>query len=220
MRYCGKCKVYIGGTGSRCPLCQNKLSGETATEDVYPKIPDRGGVYNLAVKILLLLSVIAIVITVAVNYFFQSKGWWSLIVVGVLATVWFVAGTAIRKRKNILKNILWQVVIISAACVLWDKCTGWRGWSVDFVLPILYAVSMIAMFIMNKILRLRAEDYIVYGWMGSLFGLIPLFWLLTGSVRHRIPSVICIGESIIFIAILVIFQGSHVVSEIKKRSHW
>lgn len=230
MKYCMKCKVYVGGKNGWCPLCQNRLAEkEAAGADIYPgcvpgrifpKIPDTAGIYSLCIRILLLLSVIAAVISVAVNYFIRSAGWWSLLVVAALVCLWLLAGMTIRKRKNILKNILWQMVMLSVICVIWDAMTKWRGWSVDFVLPILYSSAMIVLFVIQKVLRLKAEDYLVYGLMGGIFGLLPLIFLLTGLISHALPSVLCIAISVLFLAVLFIFQGGQMISELRRRSHW
>lgn len=219
MKYCDQCNVYIKGTKEKCPLCQRKLVGDS-DEDVYPIIQGESQVYEKAVRILVLISIIVSVLSVAINYMMGRGMWWSLIVIGVLVIIWMMAAVAIRKRKNLLKNVLWQVVIITAVCIIWDKATGWYGWSTNFVLPTIYVAAMITLFVMNKVLKLQAEDYIIYGWMGALFGLLPLSFILTGNVQYRLPSVICICTGIVFLAVLIIFQGGQVISEFKRRSHW
>lgn len=226
MRYCPRCKVFVDGDRKRCPLCENKLiEKENPPEikgegDFLPKVPDNSGIYNLCIKIFLLITVIAIVASIAVNYFFRHRGWWSLFVAAALGCIWASAGIAIRKRKNILKNVLWQMIAISVICMVWDKMTGWRGWSVSFVLPITYMTAMLVLVILNKVMRLRAEDYMIYSLMGSLFGLIPLIFLIFGDLKYRVPSVLCVSASVVFVAVLAIFQGSHMVNELKRRSHW
>lgn len=226
MRYCPRCKVFVDGERQRCPLCENTLvQKEDAPEikgegDFFPKVPDNSGIYNLCIKIFLLITVIVIVASVAINYFYHHRGWWSLFVAAALACIWASAGIGIRKRKNILKNILWQMIAISLICIVWDMMTGWRGWSVSFVLPITYMTAMLALFILNKVMRLRVEDYMIYSLMGSFFGLIPLIFLIFGNLKYRLPSVLCVSASIVFLAVLVIFQGGSMVNELKRRSHW
>ena len=51
------------------------------------------------------------------------------------ACAWLVVMVAYFKRRNILKNEMWQLLIISVIAIFWDWFIGWRGWSVDFVLP-------------------------------------------------------------------------------------
>lgn len=42
---------------------------------------------------------------------------------------WLVVMVAYTKRRNILKNEMWQLLLITVIAVLWDIFTGWRGWS-------------------------------------------------------------------------------------------
>lgn len=51
------------------------------------------------------------------------------------ACAWLVVMVAYYKRRNILKNEMWQLLLISVIVILWDRFTGWKGWSVDFVIP-------------------------------------------------------------------------------------
>lgn len=39
------------------------------------------------------------------------------------------------KRYNLLKNAMWQLIIVTVGCIIWDWLTRWHGWSIDFVLP-------------------------------------------------------------------------------------
>ena len=43
---------------------------------------------------------------------------------------WLVVHVAYLKRRNILKNEMWQLLIITVLCVLWDHFTG-MAWLVD-----------------------------------------------------------------------------------------
>ena len=39
MLYCEKCKVYVSGQKTACPLCQNELSGAfSPEEEIFPKL--------------------------------------------------------------------------------------------------------------------------------------------------------------------------------------
>ena len=115
---------------------------------------------------------------------------------------------------------MWQLAVVTTVCTVWDLLTGWHGWSVDFVLPIMYMAVMVTMFILNKVLRLQTQDYLIYGLMAGLFALIPLILMLTGLVGHALPSVLCLAVSVVFLAILFIFHGSAMVDELRRRSHW
>ena len=103
--------------------------------------------------------------------------------------------------------------------ILWDVITGFRGWSVDYVLPILSSSAATAIFITAKVKRLDAQDYIMYLATDCILGIVCFILLLTGAVRIVIPSAISFGVSVIFLAFLCFFEGRALIGEIQRRLH-
>lgn len=220
MRHCDRCQVDIAGSCRLCPLCQGPLAGAPdETEDRFPPVEDAPFPHLMLVRVLGFFSVAAVVICFAVNWVLPSGGWWALFVAAALASVWASFFVAVRKRRNLQKNILWQVVTISAIALLWDLWTGWHRWSVDYVLPILCICAMVGMTVSTRVLHLRITDHMVYLLLGMLFGLIPLLLMVCGVVRSPVPSVVCVAGSIIFLAALLVFRGADLWAEVVRRMH-
>src|SRR5699024_1106626 len=97
--------------------------------------------------------------------------------------------------------------------------TGWHGWSLDFIIPITYIGAMIVMYVTSKIMKLSIRDYILYGFLACLFGILPLLFLLLNWNNIIYLSVICVSISIIFLSAMLIFHGSDMELELKKRMH-
>lgn len=82
------------------------------------------------------LCITAAVLCGMINYLTaETLNWFWFAGAGCLCT-WLIVTVAYRKRRNLLKNEMWQLLLVTAIAVLWDIFTGWRGWSVDFVFPI------------------------------------------------------------------------------------
>ncbi|MBE6024847.1 MAG: hypothetical protein E7231_16985 [Cellulosilyticum sp.] len=220
MKYCSKCHTKVMGSLIFCPLCQHELQiKDTKVEDLYPtKIQKRTNKYML-LKIFGFISSIVSIIAIFFNLILPSKTLWSLCVVGIMGFVWLSISVAIRKHRDILKYLWYQMLIISSLAVFVDMMTGHRGWSITFVVPILLTTGMLAMYLLSKILHLQVGDYMIYLLMDALFGLIPCICLTTGKLSTNIPSQICILTSIISVIGLVIFEGKNMMSELKRRLH-
>lgn len=130
---------------------------------------------------------------------------------------WVMVTVAYRKRRNLLKNEMWQLLLISVIGVLWDIFTGWRGWSVDFLLPLAALAVLCSMPVIAKVSHLETEEYLFYLIQASAFGWIPLILLVTGVVTLPYPSVICTGVSILVLAGLFLFKGKDVMQEMHKK---
>ena len=135
MKHCDKCKIDVRGEFERCPLCQNKLTGESTPYE-FPKVQSFYEKYEKIFKFAILVTSSLSIISIAVNILLPQSGHWSLFVLFGVICFWLTTNICIKKRQVISQNIAAEAVIISILCVIWDKFTGWHGWSVDYVLPL------------------------------------------------------------------------------------
>ena len=133
------------------------------------------------------------------------------------ACAWLVVMVAYFKRRNILKNEMWQLLIISVIAIFWDWFIGWRGWSVDFVLPFGALAVQFSIPVIAKVNRLEWEEYLFYLVQAGVAGLIPIVLVWTGIVRLVYPSVVCAGISFLTVAALFIFCLKDTLQEFHKK---
>jgi len=219
MKYCSNCKVNIVGNRKNCPLCQEILSGDKYSDEIFPKISFVYKEHGLFFKMVLLASIIIASVSVAMNILLPQRGAWSLFVLGGLCSVWASMINVINKRNNIPKNIVYQVMIISVIVVLWDIITGWKGWSINYVIPLVCFFAMITMAIISKVRKLFIEDYILYIIIDGLFGIVPIIFIMTGILTALLPSLLCIVTSIISLSTIIIFEEHSLWAEVKRRLH-
>jgi len=220
MYYCEKCGVHVAGSPPCCPLCQGPLTGEADPDsDVYPDLPFAAAPHQLLVRLLILASVAAGVVCAAVLLCLPQYSVAALSGMAGLASGWLTVGIAVKKRGKPLKAVFWQVCVLSGICLAWDYGTGFRGWSLDFVLPALYTCTMLAMALIARLLHLRSSDYLLYLILNILLGLVPLLLLLRGALRVVYPAVICAAVSTVFLAALILFEGPALRDELLRRLH-
>ena len=130
---------------------------------------------------------------------------------------WLVVMVAYFKRRNILKNEMWQLLILSVIAILWDRFTGWRGWSVEFVLPFGALAVQFSIPVIAKVNRLEREEYLFYLVQACVAGLIPIILVWTRIVKFVYPSVICAGISFLTLAALFIFCQRDTLREFHKK---
>lgn len=219
MQYCEHCKVHIRGNRKYCPLCRNTLSGAgSEEEEIFPQVPVTYQ-YNLMIRVMLFISIGIVVVSLAVNAMFPVKVNWPMFILAGILCIWISLAMVIRKRYNIPKSIIWQVAVISVLAVVWDWRTGWRGWSLDYVIPIVCVVAMIVMYITAKIMRLGVRDFIFYILLDSIFGIIPALFFLLNLLHIKYPSVISISISVLSLVAVILFEGENIREELKKRMH-
>lgn len=215
---CERCGVTVRGDFVTCPLCQQELQGEPI-EGVFPKISPQKLRLRKIISFAAFVSIVALVICVLLNVALPSYGWWSLFVAAGMASLWLSLGVLIQKRDNVLKAIIWQVALIAALAFIWDLSTGFRGWSVDFVIPILFTAAMAAMAIFSQAAKLSIEDYLIYLVINSVLGILCVLLIVFDVVKIALPALICVACSVISLAALSIFEGKALREELKRRLH-
>lgn len=219
MLKCDYCKVGIEGEQSRCPLCGGLLQGEADGKNAFPSIPTIYEEFNIMIRIIMFVSIVIIVLSIALTLILDiEKKWYLLVIAGILC-LWLSFIFIIKKKDNIAKTIVWQVVIITILAILWDYSIGWRGWSISYVLPSVCTAAIILMVLAVRILKIYVGDYIVYLLIDALFGLIPIVFLFIGGLNVSFPSIICVATSVISISALILFKGQDIKEELNKRMH-
>lgn len=221
MQYCRQCHLHLRGNRERCVLCGKTLvttDSSAGCEEVFPEIPltyER----HLAIRILIFISVTAIAASLALEMIIPTSVNWPLFVIFGLLSTWLGFIVVLWKRHNIPKTILWQVVIVSLLSVFWDWQTGWRGWSLTYFMPLIYVAAEMVMYITARAMKISTREYLTYALLDSIFGIIPIVFILFHLVDTVYPSIICVTVSVIFLAAIFIFQGENIVKELKKKTH-
>jgi hypothetical protein len=221
MLYCHKCKVSVSGSPRRCPLCQGPLAGKAGSgEDAFPVIPPPQASFGRLITLIAFVTIAVAVISVAVNISLFSGGvWWFLFVFAGLASLWLSFLLINRQWWDIPKNIFLQLIVISIMVLLWDFFTGFYKWSLNFVIPILFSSSMVALAVFAKVRKLRIEDYVLFLGIISVISIFSLLLILFKVVTVVYPAVICFTLSVISLAFLLLFEGKSLGEELRRRMH-
>ena len=186
----------------------------------YPKDPKPNYEGRKFFKGVSFACIAAFVVGAMANAIFLPDKHWTLFLCAGILSMWIALMVGYTKRHNMMKSAMWQLVVVTLGAFVWDKFTGWHGWSADFVLPIAAVLIQISMMIISRIQSHSARENMIYYVMASLYGCIfPAVLLFMGYITFRIPSIISIGFSFLFLVALVIFKGREFRKEIHKKLH-
>ena len=215
---CEACNITVRGNRPRCPLCGSRLIGDAGEVSAFPDLQVEETNW-FWLRLSLFVTVLAALICLIVNRAATPDNWWSFFVLGGLGSFWVSMGIAFYKRRNVLKMIVWQVVIIAGLSVLWDVSTGFHRWSVNFVIPILCSVAMLAIFLIARAMGRGIREYAVYLLLDLLIGAVCCVLLLCGVLTIWLPTYLCLGLSGLMLLVLVFFRGTMLWSELRRRLH-
>ena len=162
----------------------------------------------------------AVIISIMANVILSPGRYWSRFVAAGSLSMWITMAVGYLKRYNLLKNATWQLLIVTVGCILWDRATGWRGWSVDFAVPSICILIQFSMLIISRIYSHSPREYMIYYVMASVYSILVPFVLLAFQViTFRTPAVICVGCSLLFLTGLIIFRKKEFHEEMYKKFH-
>lgn len=220
MLYCKKCKVKIRTNHKYCPLCQSSLTGESEEDtDLFPEVEEKSHASKTMIRIFNFLCIAVVIISFMINWLIDSDARWAIWITAGVVCIWVFFTVGLYKRKNLMKNAMWQLCLITIGTVIWDVVIGWSGWSIDYVIPVAGLITMITMIVIVMIYHLTSPEYMIYFLMNCFHSILSIILLLTGCISVRLPSIFYIGSCALLLSALLIFQGRAVYSELQKKFH-
>ena len=131
-----------------------------------------------------------IVLSVMVNFMTTPGRYWSIFVTAGVFSMWLALNIGYRKRHNLMKNAMWQLLVVTIGCMIWDLCTGWRGWSVNVILPFVCILIELSMLIISKIQSHSPREYMIYYVMACVYGIVlPFILTVTKVIKITQPAI-------------------------------
>ena len=143
---CQKCGLTFSGERVYCPLCKKRIIDEGTEDssikedfDVFPVTQKKQADF-IFMKIVTFAALAAVIVAGMVDRMMvlSDRTWqpiFFLVVIGV-AGGYALLIVGQRKWKNIRKMVMYEVIIGMILCIAYDWYTGWKGWSVQIVLPL------------------------------------------------------------------------------------
>jgi|GEM_PF-1596269 len=221
MKRCPACQANVKGDWDTCPLCQTPLKvtqREEQEESDSPSVPLKFN--RKKIKQVLSISSVLLIILYFVAHFIWRFQFFNLeyVLFGIMI-MWLMMLVIIRKRRNIVKGIVYILILFSLVSLYFDYANGWMGWSLTFVIPILCISALLAMFISIQVVDLRAEDYVLYLQLAAIMGLIPAVFLLMDWVVFALPSLLSVVFSLVMSVAVFFRYRQALIYELEKRMH-
>lgn len=186
---------------------------------LYPKIRNVKK-DNLAIKIMIIVSVLVSLTCLIVNICTTDDFMWSLIVIIGIIYSWVTVMYSIYRNVNIASSVMVQLIAISIITICIDYIIGYSKWAINLAIPIIIIVANITMFILT-ISSFHKYKYAIYQLIIFLLSVIPLGILVWGDEIITKPLFTIISSSIALFTFVfsLILCGKSIVEELDRRLH-
>ena len=220
MLVCKKCGVQVPGDKRCCPLCQGELAGTPEPEkEAFPKTPPPRYNRGMLKKVVNFTALMAAAVCIAVRLAFTPGSMWIYSALGGILCGWVTISVAVTLRTRIFKNLTCELLLLTVIGILWDAFTGWRGWSVDYLLPVCCILTLMADLVLARVLKAEESEYLIHLTVVSLYSLIPFILMACGVIGVRVPAFICTLLAFLVIAALIVFRTRAFFAELSRRMH-
>ena len=225
MKKCPNCKVKFKTNRLSCPFCHKILEdipGDNNYQE-YPKYQQEITPKRIPLKICIFLSLIAIFVTILINFLTLNKEnpkYWFAIVIGGLIFLWILVGVTIISKNNIALKIILQAITIGLLLYAIEINTDIKGgWSVIYVIPFIIIGIILSTSILTLSIPKKANSYILYLFTICLIGIVPFIICLVCKLNPLWPSLACLSLSGFTIIGIFLFGYKIFKEEINKKLH-
>ncbi len=219
MGKCCNCHIEILDETEYCPLCQSVLTPTDELENIYPNVRLRIRRLMLFSRIYLFVAILLEAALFAVNYLTESTIWWSAITGLGLLSGYLVLRYTILGKSGHRSKIFTLALLAILVSVAVDYVMGYRGWSVDYVLPtgiiVVDAIILGCMFYNRR----SWQSYIMWQLLMLLCSLIPAILFLTGLEHNPYLAFSPLAASFLLFLGTMIIGDRRAMLELKRRFH-
>lgn len=219
MAKCKNCGVEILDVTDRCPLCKSVLCQTDAVENMYPDVRVRVRRLTLFCNVYLFLAICVQTALTTINFLTKPQFLWCVIPGFALLYFYLVLRYAVLGKSGHRSKITVLVILAVLSAVAIDMSIGYRGWSVDYVLPggiILVDVVILVCMICN---RKNWQSYIMWQILMVLSSFLPVGLYLAELEHNPYLAFMPIAASAALFLGTVIIGDRRARQELVRRFH-
>lgn len=219
MGKCQNCSVEILDAAERCPLCHSVLDATDELENMYPDVRIKMRRLLLSSRIYLFCAILAEAVLIGINLLTDSQIWWSAITGLALLCGYTILRYAILGKAGYRAKILILALIGVSVAVATDVIIGYRGWSVDYVLPagILLVDVIIAVYMICN--HRNWQSYIMWQILMILCSFLPAILYLVELEHNQFMAFLPLAVSAALFLGTMIIGDRRARLELKRRFH-
>ena len=222
MSRCNKCGIEILDNACECPLCHSVPDGNDGglrSADMYPDVSVSVRKFRFIERLVLLVSVVAMMGLVLANIIGRPFVAWTVIIGLILIYINTVLRMTVTGRVGYQSKTLWLTFTAVVILIGIDALTGYRGWSLDFVLPAAVLFLDLAVFILMLVNLRNWQSYIPMQILQIVLSVVMLVLSIAGVISYPVLVYIALAVSVLLFAGTVIMGGGRAARELYRRFH-
>lgn len=221
MKECKKCRVEILDDTTVCPLCNSvlEISGENQESTGYPDVKATVRKLSFIVRLYSFLAIVSEAALITVNYLNFHGVWWSAITGICILYFYITLKYSLQKNKGYQTVIVVQIIGAVLLVIAADNILGYRGWSVNYVLPgaiLLLNGTIGTLMIVNAS---NWQSYIPMQILTAFASIVCVILWRFQIITRPLLSLVALAASLCMLLGTLIFGDRKAKAELKRRFH-
>lgn len=219
MSRCRNCKVEILDESEFCPLCHSVLEQTEELENMYPDARLKNQKLKFATRLYLFCALVLETGLVFLDFNGDNQVHWSILAGLGLLYVYTVLRYAVLGKSGYRAKTIVLLLLAILLTVAVDFVTGYRGWSVDYVVSggiLLMDAVIILLMIIN---RRNWQSYMMWQLGTILFGLLPEILHFAGIENNNYMAFLPLAVSVFLFLGTLMIGGRRAAQELYRRFH-
>jgi len=220
MSKCRNCNIEILDETEYCPLCHSVLEQTEELENMYPDAKHKTQKMLFVSRLYLFCSIVVEFLLFVIDFaLIQSQIHWSVLAGLGLLYVYLILRYAVLGKSGYRAKTFLLTILAVLLLVVADFVTGYRGWSVDYVLSGSVIGVNLAIVVLMIINRRNWQSYIMWQLLMLLCSVIPaiLFWV--GIERNIYMAFLPMVISLFLFLGTLMIGGRRAWRELYRRFH-
>lgn len=219
MSICKKCNLEILDETERCPLCDSVLEQTVEVENMYPNVRVMARKMMLISRVYLVCAMILEVLLVYINVVTDSEIWWSAISGLSFVYVYMLIRFAILGKSGYQSKVTLLSLIAVLMLVAVDFLYGYRGWSINYALPVVILLVDLSILFLMFFNRRNWQSYMMWQLFMILCSVVSLVFSLIGIATRPFMGELAFTASVLLFVGTVIIGDRRARTELKRRFH-
>ena len=221
MKYCKTCKIKVDAPLESCLICSDVLEtiDQNPPANDFVEYVEKSNKFEVFFKGLLLLNIMAIVISLSVDFILNRQlSNWSLIVsVSNLYLILFVK--LITSHMKFVIRLFWIVLLSILELIAIGYLTNDYYWALDIVMPLSLVFNTILLIIFTFSKRKRWQDYVMFLIISAVASMAAILFPFFDIAKTNWAYIVSFFFGMFTLIGLFIFSPKDMKEEFLRRFH-
>ena len=125
----------------------------------------------------------------------------------------------VETKRNLASILFYEYIFLCPISYYWDILTGNHGWALNYVIPILSGLYIIANYVLRLIYKRDLMRYFRNIFVASIVGIMCFFFYMNSLSIKIGPSFASAVIGVVAILSIAVFDGIKVINELSRKMH-